>query len=517
MSFRTWTLRRRLTALFATSAVLAVVVLVIGVVAFADLLDARSRVVDEADPAAVAQRDLLAALVDQETGVRGFTLTGDESFHEPYVNGDTAAARATARLHEILTEAGGLDERVQAVEARAEAWRTEFAEPEIARVRQDGPGEAAESVQAIGRERFDAVRAELDVLEGDLSEARVTARDDLEHATSLLVASLIAIAVVVVVVGALAFLAFRRWMMDPNDRLAAGTRTVTSGALRHELVPDGPPEIRRLGSDVEDMRRRIKVEVATVEAARVELDERARELLRSNSDLEQFAYVASHDLQEPLRKVTSFCQLLQRRYADQLDERANQYIDFAVDGARRMQVLINDLLTFSRVGRTTDAFVPVHLDDVVSRAASDLEEAVTASEAKIERTALPTVHGDPTLLLMLFRNLIGNAIKFRGEDPPVVQISAERDDAERVWRLVVADNGIGIEPAYAEKVFVIFQRLHARDSYEGTGIGLAVAKRIVEYHGGTIRLDTTRARGAAFLFTIPQSPLANDAMDRSTK
>jgi signal transduction histidine kinase len=510
MSLRTWTLRRRLTALFAGSAVLALAALAIGAIAFANLIDARSQVVDEADPAAVAQRDLLAAMVDQETGVRGFTLTRDESFLEPYVHGTAAAENATARLHDILADAGPLDQRVTAVEARADAWRSDFAEPEIARVRLFGAGEPEESVQTLGRERFDAVRAELDVLEGELNEAREAARDDLDRATTVMIGALAAIVGIVLLLGLLAWLAFRRWLMDPIDRLAAGTRTVSSGALHHELVPGGPPEIRSLGADVEDMRRRINDEVASVEAARVELDERARELMRSNSDLEQFAYVASHDLQEPLRKVTSFCQLLQRRYADQLDERANQYIDFAVDGARRMQVLINDLLTFSRVGRSTDAFVPVNLDDVVARAIVDLDEGITASGAEVVRPPLPIVHGDPTLLLMLFRNLIGNAVKFRGEDPPVVEISVEPDDAEGVWRFLVADNGIGIEPEYAEKVFVIFQRLHSRESYEGTGIGLALAKKIVEFHGGTIRLDTDRERGAAFVFTIPQSPLASD-------
>jgi signal transduction histidine kinase len=513
MPFRNWTLRRRLTALFAGSAVLAVAALVVGTIAFDELLDARASVVDEADPAAVAQRDLVAAMVDQESGVRGFTITGDETFLDPYVNGTAAAEGAIARLHGILAEAGALDDRVSEIERRADAWRTDFAEPEIARVRLFGPGESAESVQSLGRERFDAVRAELAVLEGDLAEVRESARDDLNRATAVLVGALVAIVAVVLVLGLLAWIAFRRWLMGPIDRLAAGTRTVSAGELDHALVPSGPPEIRRLGADVEDMRRRINDEVAQVEEARAELDERARELLRSNSDLEQFAYVASHDLQEPLRKVTSFCQLLQRRYADQLDEAANQYIEFAVDGARRMQVLINDLLMFSRVGRTTEAFVPVDLEAIVSRAVADLEEPVAATGAKIQRQGLPTVHGDPTLLLLLMRNLIANAVKFRGDDPPVVEISAERDDDAGVWRMVVADNGIGIEPEYAEKIFVIFQRLHSRESYEGTGIGLALAKRIVEFHGGTIRLDTTRTRGAAFVFTLPQPP---DQPDRST-
>jgi light-regulated signal transduction histidine kinase (bacteriophytochrome) len=252
--------------------------------------------------------------------------------------------------------------------------------------------------------------------------------------------------------------------------------------------------------------------VSFIDRARAELDSRAIELARSNADLEQFAYVASHDLQEPLRKVTSFCQLLQRRYADQLDERANQYIDFAVDGARRMQTLINDLLTFSRVGRNTERFIRVDLNDIADRAVADLDDLIVESNASVEVELLPRVNGDTTLLSMLFRNLIGNAIKFRGEQPLVVTVSAARDDENGAWRFEIGDNGIGIEAEYAEKVFVIFQRLHHRDEYEGTGIGLALVKRIVEFHGGDVWIDTRRAQGTAVFFTIPD---VNDVQRRS--
>jgi light-regulated signal transduction histidine kinase (bacteriophytochrome) len=254
------------------------------------------------------------------------------------------------------------------------------------------------------------------------------------------------------------------------------------------------------------MRLRIATEVAELEAARAELDERARDLARSNTDLEQFAYVASHDLQEPLRKVTSFCQLLQRRYEGQLDERADQYIEFAVDGARRMQTLINDLLTFSRVGRTTTSFVPVDTNEIARRAAADLDNAVSEAEAVIEVGKLPTVSGDPTLLLMLFRNLVGNAIKFRADRDPIVEISSTQDGDR--WQFEFADNGIGIEPEYADKIFVIFQRLHGREVFSGTGIGLALAKKIVEFHGGRIWLDTAPRGepGTAIRFTLPLEP-----------
>jgi light-regulated signal transduction histidine kinase (bacteriophytochrome) len=180
-----------------------------------------------------------------------------------------------------------------------------------------------------------------------------------------------------------------------------------------------------------------------------------------------------------------------------------------VDGARRMQVLINDLLTFSRVGRTSENFVAVDLAAAVRRALGDIESKVTEANGKVEIGDLPTVSGDPTLLVMLFRNLVSNAMKFRSDAPPLVRIGAEAITGEHgdEWCITVEDNGIGIEPDYAEKVFVIFQRLHSRDQYEGTGIGLAIAKRVVEFHGGRIWIDTERAPGdgTAILFTFPRN------------
>jgi light-regulated signal transduction histidine kinase (bacteriophytochrome) len=256
-----------------------------------------------------------------------------------------------------------------------------------------------------------------------------------------------------------------------------------------------------------------------MEEAREQLAAQAEELARSNADLEQFAYVASHDLQEPLRKVTSFCQLLQRRYADQLDERADQYIEFAVDGAKRMQQLINDLLAFSRVGRTTEEFVEVHCDEALDRALRNLEAAIEDTGAEVVRSPLPAVEGDPSLLAALFQNVIGNAIKFRSDAAPRVEISAEEADGE--WSFRVADNGIGIDEAYADRVFVIFQRLHAKETYPGTGIGLALCKKIVEFHGGRIWIDTTVGQGTTVCWTLPvpvppePEPEAGDEVDPS--
>ncbi len=247
-------------------------------------------------------------------------------------------------------------------------------------------------------------------------------------------------------------------------------------------------------------------------ARRPTLDTQAAELRRSNGELEQFAYVASHDLQEPLRKVASFCQLLEKRYSDKLDERGLKYIEFAVDGAKRMQVLINDLLTFSRVGRATDVRVPVPLGQPLDAAVTALSAAVEETGAVVERPGpLPEVMGDPTLLGMLWQNLIGNAIKFRAPDrAPVIQVTAAAQP-DGNWQIGVADNGIGVPAEFADKIFVIFQRLHGRDAYPGTGIGLALCKRIVEQHGGQMYLDTTYEGGTRIYFSLPAAAAAVSA------
>jgi light-regulated signal transduction histidine kinase (bacteriophytochrome) len=298
----------------------------------------------------------------------------------------------------------------------------------------------------------------------------------------------------------------------PLVRLGAETRTVAAGDISHPINAQGPREVTELGDDVERMRRELEVLIGTAreaqdaaERARAQIDEQAGALRRSNAELEQFAYVASHDLQEPLRKVASFCQLLEQRYADQLDDRARTYIGFAVDGAKRMQALINDLLSFSRTGRTSTGFSSIDLGAPFARAVSDLSKLIEESGAAVTRDPLPKISGDASLLSQLFANLIGNAVKFHSDRPPGVHFSCRRTG--HFWTLACTDNGIGIEPQYAEKIFVIFQRLHAKDVYPGTGIGLALCKKIVEYHGGQIWLDTEFSGGTRFCFTLPVLPV----------
>lgn len=255
-----------------------------------------------------------------------------------------------------------------------------------------------------------------------------------------------------------------------------------------------------------------QLEAAIVERERVEralydknreLQENARDIVRSNSELQQFAYVASHDLQEPLRMVASFTQLLAKRYQHKLDKDANDFIRYAVDGATRMQTLISDLLTYSRVGMQEKPFELTNCEAILDRVIFTLKFAIADSGAVITHGFLPVLMADDTQLSQLFQNLLGNAIKFRGANPPRVHVSSERN--ANGWKISVQDNGIGISPEHRERIFQIFQRLHTKAEYPGTGIGLAICKKIVERHGGCLCVESTPEGGSIFSFTMCNS------------
>ncbi len=246
---------------------------------------------------------------------------------------------------------------------------------------------------------------------------------------------------------------------------------------------------------------RLAVEVAERRRTEADLRQALADVARSNAELEQFAYVASHDLQEPLRMVTSYLQLLQRRYGDRLDVDAREFIGFAVDGACRMRQLILDLLTFSRVGTRAEPPARVACAEVLDEVLTILAPAVAEAGARVDLGPLPEVWADRGQLVQLFQNLVGNALKFRAEAPPVVRVSARRDGAE--WVFSVADNGIGIEAEHQERIFQMFQRLHGADRYSGTGIGLALVKKIAERHGGKLWVESAPGQGATFSFTLP--------------
>jgi PAS domain S-box-containing protein len=242
-------------------------------------------------------------------------------------------------------------------------------------------------------------------------------------------------------------------------------------------------------------------DITNRKTAELELQQQKQDLARSNNELQQFAYVASHDLQEPLRMITSYLELLERRYKGQLDAKADRFIAYAVDGAARMQILIDDLLKYSRVGSRSHTLEQVDCGAILQHALRNLQVAIVESKATITHSALPEVNANITQLTQLFQNLIGNAIKFRRQDPPEIQIGVKQTDGK--WLFSVQDNGIGIESQYCDRIFAIFQRLHNRTDYPGTGIGLAICKKIVERHGGTLWVESTLNKGSTFYFTLP--------------
>ena len=227
-----------------------------------------------------------------------------------------------------------------------------------------------------------------------------------------------------------------------------------------------------------------------------------KEVERSNAELEQFAYVTSHDLREPLRMISSFLQLLERRYKDQLDQDANEFIGYAVDGAKRLDAMINDILIYSRVANKEKKFTHVHCDKVLDEAYLNLKTSIEETNAEIVNDPLPTIMIDEHLMIQLFQNLIGNAIKYRSQNKPKIYISSYKEDKQ--WLFSVKDNGIGISQEYLDKIFTIFQRLHTNEEYDGTGIGLAIAQKIVHQHGGDIWAESELGEGSTFYFTIPE-------------
>ncbi|MDP9183661.1 MAG: ATP-binding protein [Actinomycetota bacterium] len=498
--FSRWTLARRLrTALGGLSVLLLLAGL--GIVLVLRQADrALSDQTQRTFPARVAASQLLTSLVDQETGLRGYALTRDSRFLEPYRKGLVDEQATRARLEKYVLPHDPARLALLTVDAAITAWRDQYAS-----LRTTDPGDAGpDSTIQFGRELFERVRATNASLDAQLTRQLRTSQSkaDRDRRLVLVVLGIMALAVVGAVVALQR--ALQTAVLRPMNRLAEQVTVVSHGAHDTAIRPEGPPDLREMGEGVESMRLELVGALAEVEKQQRGLERRAAELARSNADLEQFAYVASHDLQEPLRKVASFCQLLEQRYGGQLDERGEQYIAFAVDGAKRMQLLISDLLTFSRVGRTSEGFVAVDLSATIARAWHGLDARVEEAGGRLELELHDPelrVHGDAALLQLLLGNLLGNSLKYRRQDlAPRVCVTSSRE--EDLVRVNVADNGIGIPDEYADKVFVIFQRLHGREEYEGTGIGLALAKKVVEFHGGTIELRPSRFGGTCVSFTL---------------
>jgi signal transduction histidine kinase len=297
-----------------------------------------------------------------------------------------------------------------------------------------------------------------------------------------------------------------RGLVTAAKRMRMGDLSARSG------VEHGPGEINQLAQSFDEMAATLEQRVGELQRAEAELKafneelerrvvERTLELKRSNEDLEQFAYVASHDLQEPLRMITNYLQLLRQRYKDSLDPSAHEFIGFALDGSKRMHQLIHDLLAYSRVGTHGKEFVPTDCGQALADALANLAIAIEDAKVEITHDSLPAVLGDEVQLTQLFQNLVGNAVKFRSDAPPRIHVGVQRKGNE--WEFTVRDNGIGIAEQDFQRIFVVFQRLHGREKYPGTGIGLSVCKKIVERHGGRIWVESKPGKGTTFHFTMP--------------
>lgn len=306
----------------------------------------------------------------------------------------------------------------------------------------------------------------------------------------------IMIILVTTIIGLTLALSITRTITRPLRQAANFAREIAEGNTSVDIKDYG--DNNEIGKLLTAMKKMAKA----IEKSEIKLKKRADELARSNADLEQFAYIASHDLQEPLRMVSSYTQLLSRRYKGQLDESADEFIHFAVDGVNRMKCLINDLLTYSRLGRGEEEFRSVDLNKTLENTKLSLQEIIKEKSAKITSNDLPTLNGDAIKLEQLFQNLISNAIKFKSDETP--QIEVEAKETEKAFRISFSDNGIGVDPEYRERIFQIFQRLHGKSEYPGTGIGLAVCKRIVEYHKGKIWVESGSGNGTKFVVELPK-------------
>ena len=505
-------LRTRLGRALVGAAIVLTLVVVVAGLSLGFLRD-RQRVITEVLFHAISEADVQhIALLNADAAVRSLLTTGNPIALEP-LNRLTADSPDGSDVDERLIAELGADHPILVARAdladRGQAWYADFALPLIEAVEAGGPAAVSSAEVAEGDVLFAQLDERIRAYSSLLRDERERVVGQLDDATRVLTVDFVVLVVAAFGSGFLLWYYLRSWVTDPLAAMAGDIRRVAAGDLDHPVTVSGPGEVGDVARDAEVMRARLAQLIAETTEARAQLEashtallEQAEELRRSNRDLEQFAYVASHDLQEPLRKVASFTQLLANRYEGQLDERAHEYIAFAVDGATRMQRLISDLLGFSRVGRVGGEVTDVELTGALAEAIDDLRELIDEAGAIVTAGALPTVRGERPLLVRLFTNLLANSLKFRHPDrPPEVRIESRRVGEH--WELSCVDNGIGIEPQHAERVFVIFQRLHARDVYEGTGIGLAVCKKIVEYHGGEIWIEAGSELGTTVKWTLP--------------
>jgi len=412
---------------------------------------------------------ILQGMTDAETGERGYILTGDDSYLAPYRRGLSEVRETSAAVRKLTADNPHQQSSLNAVEPLIAERLRELQERIQVRRNAGLAAGAAAMREGAGKEYMDRVRATISAMKSE--EERLLTLRSAELAASSLKTRTVLVLGELLAILSLGIAGF-----------------IIHAEMQHRRQAED--QVRKLNADLE---RRVAERTA-------ELAERAKDLERSNMELQQFAYVASHDLQEPLRTIASFTQLLAKRYGDKLDDKAREFIAFAVDGSKRMQTLINDLLSFSRVGTQGRRLVSVSTDAVLDAVLKNLKRGIEESRAIITRDPLPIVLADELQLSQILQNLIGNAIKFRRNQAATVHIGAERTASG--WNISVRDNGIGVAPEHSERIFVIFQRLHTKTQYPGTGIGLAICKKIAERHGGRIWLEPAPGGGSTFTFSI---------------
>lgn len=501
-------LRRRTALLFLVAGLVIGTLALLMALSLARLDMATKERVDRLGPALLESEVLARSYSDQEAGLRGYLVAGRDDFLEPYVAGRAAERRSLSRLRTLLAGRPDLLARVAAVRDEARAWHDTVAQPAITRTRRDGASAMSVADVEVGKVRFERVRDRLAELQAPLRTAQEEAGASLTAYQDRLAGILVAGLLGLVVVAVIAWQALRRWVVEPLRDLGSEVDRVETGDLSRQMsVAAAPKEIMELTSQVERMRVRILHEYALAEdaraeamAARSQLEVQAEDLRRSNAELEQFAHVVSHDLQEPLHSLAGFLELLSEESGASLDDTGQLYLQRAQSGVDRVRQLLRDLLEYARVTTHGQPFGQVDMQRVVDEVLAELDDELHETGAVVTATDLPTVKGDAFQLTQLMRNLLENAIKFRSESPPSVVVTADRGEGE--WLFSVGDNGIGIDPRYAIHVFTIFQRLHGRDEFAGTGVGLAISKKIVERHQGRIWVESKPEGGATFFFTL---------------
>jgi len=457
--------------------------------------NARSAVlVREAQARLTLIKTLLRSTADLERGQRGFVITGMESFLQPY----TATKKTLPSQIEALRQSSVTDQQrlnLNRVALLIVTWDRQAAMPEIAARRESLASAVRLVSDGSGKRTLDEARQTLEVMQGR-ENARLSAA--LESSTLTLrnvrAVTLLGLSLSILLL-ILTVLRTARTVANNVQDVTVRARHMAAGQYDDRLPPTPLLELRELGQQFQIMAAAVQERERTLMTTNAALE-------RSNRELEQFAYVASHDLQEPLRTIGSYTELLSKRYAGKLDDRADQYIAFTISATQRLKYLIQDLLAYSRVRQGGRNFSAVDTAELVQQVLEDLQLQVQG--AQIQVGPLPTVWGNPELLRHVFLNLIGNALKFRAEGRPArVEISAQ--DGGSGWTIHIQDNGIGIESQYHDRIFGVFQRLHGPSEYEGSGIGLAVTRTALEQHGGTLSLNSVFGQGSTFSFTIPHA------------